>query len=279
MDTTEKQKPQLHPTGIDQWFRCAEKARRIYLEHERGPRSLRMLVGTAVDAGFTHAMRRRLEAGALPPIAESVQVARDSFGSQLQSEQVLVTQDEGSPKVAFGIAADRVVRMSNVLHSWHAPKLQPKAVQRRFVVVLNGFPVDLAGTIDLETDEAQSGGYAVRDLKTTARRPSKQASSLDDNIQLVCYSLAGEVRYGAPPEFTALDYVVDTATRTEMTIVQHAKVFAYDGLFAKIEAVVDILEKGVFPPAPVGGLGCWWCSPTRCEFWDSCKYRSRERQR
>lgn len=257
-------RPQLHATSLN--IQCGEAFRRRYLEGEIIPPGVAALVGSATDRAVTKNLQHKITThGDLLPVEDVAETARDSVVAGWQSG-VKLDADEAAlgPAVVKGHAADKAVRLA-VLHAQQkAPVIQPTHVQRRWTLELRGFPVDLAGTLDIQ--EVGS----VRDTKTSAKAPSEFAAQT--SMQLTAYHLAVGVIDGTPPASVSLDYLVDTKQPKVITLTAVRDRGDYQALLNRVEMIAKAIETGTFLPVSPDH---WMCTPKWCGYFDSCRYALR----
>jgi len=166
-----------------------------------------------------------------------------------------------------GQAIDKAVRLVRCDAQHLAPTIQPLQVEWPWTLDLPEPYQDwsLAGTIDLIEVEGR-----VRDLKTAAKSPSRQAVQSSD--QLTAYALAYQkmVQPDSSVIDVALDHLIDlkqgprAATQHDVRTVDDFRV-----LLARVAAAIDSIRKGVFLPARRTD---WWCSRRWCGYADTCRY-------
>lgn len=259
----DNKKAQLHVSALNMLGFCGEQFRRAYIEKERIPPGVAMLVGTGVDRAVTKNLQNKIDKGELLPVAEVTQEARDTVTNEWASG-VRLDDEEAAVGIAItkGAAVDKAVRLSSLHAVEMAPRLAPTHVQRGWVVELAGFPVDLAGTIDV-----QEGGAAVRDTKTKGKSPSATVAEFDD--QLTMYAMAVKVLDGTAPKSVALDCLIDNKTPVLKSFVSTRDDDDFKALLARTEMAVTIMDKGAFMPVKQTDP---LCSPKYCGYWQTCKY-------
>lgn len=256
-------KPHLSISQLDTLSRCGEQYRRRYIEHEIIPPGVAALVGKATDQSVTRNLGHKIHTKEFLSVEDVAATARDSVTNDWQSG-VKLDPDEAArgATVTRGEAIDKAVRLS-VLHATRtAPTLDPTHVQRKWVVEMAGYPLDLVGVIDI-----QEGARAVRDTKTAAKTPN--ATCADESDQLTAYALAVQVIDGQPPAAVALDYLIDNKTPIAKPFLSTRDGDDFRALLHRVEVAVVAIEKGVFIPARQSD---WWCSPKWCGYHGTCKY-------
>lgn len=262
MHGTASERPQLHVTALNMLARCGEAFRRRYLEGEIIPPGVAAIVGTAVDRAVTLNLERVTRAEPLLPVEAVQEAARDGLEAAWADGVALDVEEVAEGVTAIrGRALDKAVRLARLHAEEVAPRLRPTHVQRRFVIELPGYPLDLAGAIDVVEAEA------IRDTKTSAKTPAADVAERSD--QLTMYALASKVLDGRAPERVALDYLVDLKTPKAATFESTRSSGDFAPLLRRVEAAALAIERGVFFPAPADS---WQCSRRWCGYFDSCPY-------
>jgi hypothetical protein len=264
-----ERKPQLHVSGLEMLSKCGEQYRRVYVEHERAIPGVAMLVGTSTHKSVTKNLGNKIRDGVLLPLEEIKDAARDALVNEWQGGVKLDDDEmkEGIAKVKAA-AIDKAVRLSALHAVKTAPEIRPTHVERHWVVELPGYPVDLAGAMDI-----QEGSLSVRDTKTAAKTPSKTIA--DESLQLTAYALAAKVIDGKCVERVQLDYLIDKAEPEAKAFASTRDDDDFKTLLLRIERAVIATEKGVFIPARETD---WWCSPKYCGFHGSCPFVRQPKQ-
>src|SRR5438876_8700225 len=110
--------------------KCGEQYRLRYIEGEKRPPGIAMLVGKSVDAGVNADMRAKAKAGELLPEEAVLQAARDELDTQWNLG-VALDEDEAAmgPKAVKGQAVDKSVRLARLHHRKIAPKRKPDTLE------------------------------------------------------------------------------------------------------------------------------------------------------
>lgn len=256
-------KPQLHPSGISQLFKCGIQFQFRYLEGRIIPPGVSMVTGTAVDRAVTHNLGHKIETGELLPVAEVVDVARDALVAEWDKGIVLTDEEAASGvKAVQGAAVDKSVRLAGLHATATAPQIEPTHVQRSLAVSLPGCDFDLVGTIDV-----QEGSKSVRDTKTSGKSPA--ADIADVSEQLTLYALMLRATDGKAPDAVHLDYLVDNKVPKAMTVSSTRTDADFRVELQRIETAARVIQSGAFTPAPPDA---WWCSARFCGYSGVCPY-------
>ncbi len=257
-------KPQLHVSGLEMMSKCGEQFFRVYINNEREAPGISLIVGKSTHRVVAKDLKHKIDHKSLLTLEEVKDTARDALVHEWGSTEIRLDPEE----MALGLKAikdqaiDKTVRLSSLHHSILAPVIEPTHVERPWCVELSGYPMDLAGTLDI-----QEGGLAVRDTKTSAKTPNEKIA--EESIQLTTYALAVWVIDGLQVAEVKLDYLIDTKEPKHKTFKSTRDSDDYKTLLARVKAASLAIEKGVFIPARQSD---WWCSAKYCGFFNSCRY-------
>ena len=260
-------KRQIHISGINMFFRCGEQFRRRYIEGEKIPPGISLIIGIATDESVTANLANVIQHEEFLPIEAVRDFARDSVENQFNADEVMLDEDErkeGKKKIK-GRAIDSAVNLSVLHYKEAAPAIKPVAVQKQWVIEADGFPFDIAGTMDVQEKD-----FSIRDTKTSSKTPPKSVADTSD--QLTMYALASWVIDKQMPPKVVLDYLIDLKNRKYKSFesVRTKKDFEY--MLNRIEVFAEALEKEIFLPANSDN---WICNPRWCGYALSCKYYRR----
>src|SRR5688572_33095123 len=87
-------KPHLSFSQLDMLSKCGEQYRRRYVLGERLPPGVAMIVGGAVDKSVNANMTNKKDSGALLPIEQVQDTARDALNSEWERGGVVLQDDE-----------------------------------------------------------------------------------------------------------------------------------------------------------------------------------------
>jgi hypothetical protein len=140
-------------------------------------------------------------------------------------------------------------------------------VQRRFDIDVEGEDIVLIGYMDIDE------GSTVRDTKTTRGFPKED--DVISSSQLTFYAMAKFVLDGKKPDAVMLDYLLDRSRNKRdtapkaVTLISQRDEAHFQALLNRIERAQQVIESGVFMPAPPGS---WWCSESWCGYWNLCPW-------
>jgi len=264
-------KPQLHQSDMDTLSKCGVRYEFRRLKGIISPPGVALLVGTAVHKAAQADLRMKLESKFqdLMPIddmqdlaAETLKKRWESEGCVLQDEEKLVGEKETRNQ-----AINKAVRLAGVYHEDLAPHIMPTHVERKWVIELKGYPMDLSGQMDVQEVDS------IRDLKTGSKAPIKTMA--DNSQQLTVYALAAQIIDGHMPERLLLDHCIQTPKKkkayvaTQQTFRTQADI---QMLLNRLQCYITNIQKGAFIPANTSD---WWCSPKWCGYHSICPYAKR----
>jgi len=245
--------------------RCAEQFRRRYVCGEIIPPGVALIVGSSTHKGIELNMKHRIQTGQLLPLDAVKDMTRDAVMSRWEREGVLLTEIEekkGWRKVRAE-AIDTAVGLGSLHHSALAPIIKPTHVERPWRVVLDGFPYDMTGKIDL-----QEADWII-DTKTAGRTPPEDQIHSDG--QLTVYAMAGNVLDHKAYKLRK-DILIKTKTPKVIQQTTTRDETDYNTILRRVETLSRCVEKGAFPPTDPGN---WVCSPRFCGYHPSCVYVKR----
>jgi hypothetical protein len=257
---------QLHVSGLNMISKCGVQFERRYVNGEKIPPSVAIVIGTATDKSVTADLGHKIETGgALLADGDVQDIARDALKEEWRAG-VKVTEDDQEDGIGSeGGAIDASVKLALLHHKQAAPDICPTHVQRQWTLDVEGLPIQLAGTIDI-----QEGMSAIRDTKTSGKSPAKDAA--DTSLQLTTYALAVRQHDGAVPGMVALDYLVRTKVPKLVQIESQRSEKDFPHLLERVAQASRMIEAGLFMPAPIEA---WWCSAKWCGYHDKCKYAAK----
>ncbi len=256
----------LSYTMYEMFLRCGERVRRRYVLGHRIPPGFAQLRGTGQHSAQRLDLERKLQTGALAPLEEVQDAARDSIASVWDHGSVLLTEEErliGPARVRDRLV-DETLRLATLHHKEAAPLITPQHVEAKLTIRASNLPVPIIGYADVVERD-----LSVIDTKTTGKSPA--AGEADRSDQLVLYSLAVSAHARELSPQQRLDFLVATSSgrttfvrqETRNTKADHARVLA------KMERVWAAMRSGAFPPALPSA---WWCSPKWCGYYQTCPY-------
>ena len=259
-----KSKPQLHYSALNMLFRCGEQFRRRYIENQIIPPGVALIIGQATDHTVNKNLQHKIDTkGELLTIEEIEDIARDQVNNMFQSEVHLDDDEiESGISAIKGKTIDMAVALSGLHARELAPVIQPTHIQRQWVIELDGYPVDLAGTIDI-----QEGEQSIRDTKTKGKSPVADEAEKSD--QLTMYAMAINVLDGKIPDHVYLDFLIKNKTPIVKTLSSIRTEKDFKPLLARIENAIQAIDKGIFVPINSDN---WLCSQKFCGYFRTCSY-------
>ena len=262
-------KPHISATQLEMFWRCAEQYRRRYIEGERIPPAVAMLVGTALHKGAEHNFSQKIESHRDLPAAQIVEAAVAGFDAAQEGGYALTEEEAGrGAKIVLGLAKDQAAALAQCHAAEQAPDYQPVAVEHSTRIVFPQASHDLLGITDLRDNQGR-----VTDLKTAARKMPVAAA--DESTQLTIYAAAYQVDTGEAPKEVRLDVVTKTKKPARQLLRSSRTRADFQALVNRVNVTLATIAAGNFPPASPGS---WQCSPKWCGYWATCKFVNSERQ-
>jgi hypothetical protein len=265
-------KPQLHVSMLEMLSRCGIQFQRRYgarfgcwPEEEIIPPGVALAVGISVHKAVEADLSCKMNTGQLL-LSEAVQDrARDAFGVIYEGGMLFAEDEAVNIQSTVGAGIDQAVALSELHHQELAPRIEPLALEERFVIDMKGWPIDLSGQKDIREKDA------IRDTKTARARPQEGAAK---SLQMSMYCLSEQVERGALPSAVHLDYLVKTKTPKLVTVSAVPDPTWTDPLMRRIERFVEIIKavkegKEAFTPASPGD---WICQEKYCGYAHTCEF-------
>lgn len=268
-------KPQLHISMLDMMSRCGIQFQRRYgyrfdcwPREEILPPGIALATGISVHKTVEANFKRKMESQGLLLDRQAVaDIARDEFHN-IWTAGMMLTEDEITDiKRTYGVNLDQTIALSLLHYDNLAPKINPVAVEEKFVITLKDYPYDLAGKKDIREKDC------LRDTKTKAASPPADAAR---SLQMAMYALSEKVAKRGLPKKVSLDFLI----KTKKPKIEIREAVPDDSwiqpLFRRIERACEIIQsvkegKGHFTPADPES---WICSQAYCGYARTCPYWS-----
>ena len=257
----------ISPSKIRLLQLCGEAFRRKYIEGERTWYGTAAAIGIATHKSAENDLTCKIDMGARLPDEAIADYAADSFELIWDTEEIELTKEEKEDK--FGVhdkSKDQVIRLAELHHKDLAPIINPREVERRLELEVEGFPLTLVGYADVIEDND-----TIRDLKTRGKTP--KATDAQDDIGLQFYSVIQDAN-GERPQELALDVLFKTKTPKLVTVTSPVQ-RDHDATLGRIERAAHIIQSGAYMPAEPTH---WKCSEKFCEFFDACRWGKRRQK-
>lgn len=249
----------ISPSMLNLFCNCQEAFRRRYIEGEKIPPAIAMLVGTGVHKAAEINHKQKINSGLDMPLNDILDAAADGFQEAVEDNGVYYTGSRQELQKELGKAQDQSINLAAVYSKKVAPEISPIAAEFKLQARHPDLELPFLGIVDVLDDN-----NTAMDLKTarTKWRHGKERESLQPDIYR--YLLWQE--YGHDHKFAF-------------------HVMAYDGYTQYIEceqksdigyivniagALLNACKSGVFMPAVPGH---WICQPAYCGYYTSCRAR------
>lgn len=263
-----EKKPRLHQSHLSLMYSCPKAYEYRYVMGIKGPPSGVLVTGSATHKSAEENLRHKMSNGELLAEDEVCDISRDEANRIIGEEGLQPgADDEGSIETVSGKIVDQAIQLSILHHQEVAPNITPISVERTFVLELEGFPVDLAGTMDIEEVNK------VRDIKTYKKSPTQ--NFVDTSLQLSMYGLAKKTIDGMNPEELWLDVLVKTKEPKLKQFCTTRTDADYASLLKRVDLACKQIESGLFQPCSPDN---WMCSQSYCPYWQEiCEFGRRAR--
>lgn len=288
IDQPKPTKPQLHQSHLATLYRCGHKFERIYIRGEKEPPTTPLVIGIATHASIARNLTNKIEKGTLLTREAVQDYSRDEFVKAWQETPIILNKEEqfeGLNKTK-ATCQDATIELSLEHHYSIAPKVNPKAVERKWVLEAPGYPFDMAGTIDIDEivewdfekrEYLKKNLYVIRDTKTKAKNIGQR--EVDTSEQYSFYHFAKYMMDGIMADYVIQDNLIKPTKKRKAFAVSYASIRTADDhevVKERFGQACSVIEKGAFTPANPSD---WWCSKDFCGFAaaGSCKYFNSKR--
>jgi hypothetical protein len=265
-------KVQLHSSMLGMITRCGIQFQRryghrfgIWHEEEIVPPGIALAVGISVHKSVQRNLQNKLETGLLLVPGMVKEAAFETFNEIWVGGMMLTEQEALDQKKTRGAGADQAVNLSLLHHKVMAPKIKPRAVEKKFVIELHDFPMDLAGQMDIvESDK-------IGDVKTMATNKASVKS-----MQMALYAMAFKVEKGELPKVVYHDKLIKTKVpkaEREETVPDDSWTAPLIRRIERFSEIIDAVQSGKQALTPASPTD-WVCTAKYCGYARSCKFWS-----
>jgi len=272
-------KPYVSPSQLNTYTNCGEQYRRRYIEKEIIPPGVAALRGSSVHKGAEANFKQKIESKIDLPKNEIVERAVAEFEGRLKADGVFLDEEEqGRGKaIVLGEEKDTTVRLAGLYADEVAPRYQPTAVEQKIEIELPGSH-NLLGILDLTAeaigaDPDKPSGDGIVDYKTGKK--TKSQGEFDSSPQISLYDLAYRAKHRKAPSFIRIEQLIDTKVPKRVVNATTRSTADFKAAVARVNAMIDGVQKGVFIPA---NAGAWQCSARWCGYWRTCPFVNSERK-
>jgi RecB family exonuclease len=241
----------LSASSVNTFLRCAYQWELAYVYKVKRPPSVRQILGIAAHEAVEVNYRQKIDTYEDLPV-EDVQ---DAFATAYKNLVI----DVEDPEEDTSKAKDSGALVISEYQKTVAPQVQPLFVEEPISFEIEGVPY--SGVVDVVDHDER-----IRDLKTTARKPSGRG---DYGLNMVGYALGYRTVHGGQEQDLILDYMVRTkepyhypVSNGGPTPPEAIKAFA-----DILTTVSGSIKLGSFPPTGLSSGACSWCG-----YAQMCKY-------
>jgi len=239
------------------------------MEGEIIPPAVAMILGRAFHKGAEVNFSQKIDSHVDLPAKDIIDAAAAAFDTDLAGGYVLSEDEQArGAKVVVGEAKDQTVRLAECHATQQAPDYQPVAVEHKSRILFPSASHDLVAITDLRDDRRR-----VTDFKTAARKPP--ADTAHKSTQLTIYAAAYLFDIHEPCSEVRLDVVTKAKAPARHVLRSHRSRAAFQVLIARVNATLNAINKGSFPPA---SPDAWCCSLKWCGYARTCPYFNSERE-
>jgi CRISPR/Cas system-associated exonuclease Cas4 (RecB family) len=260
------------------FLRCPAQFEKRYIHNMIIPPGVSARKGTSVHTGAEHNYKHVVSKGEQAPLDEVQDATHDEFMRLVKDEGVWFSPDElpEKEKILYK-SLDESIQSATFYHKTFAKEDKEIAlVERRLKASIPNGDMILSGKPDVVAD-----GKLI-DIKTAGKRWNPHRE--DYEIQPTIYKLL--LRENGFGDLDAEYRVITNASRKpkskgviwddetkvcgDVRKAERTKEHEL-GLYATIDVITKMLDKGMFPPAPPSS---WWCTPKWCGYFSLCPYVS-----
>lgn len=256
----DKIKPQLHQSHLSMLYRCGTKFGRIVIDGEKEPATIPLIVGTSTHTTVARNLNNTIEKGTLFTKEAVQDYAKDDFMKEWQERPVVFNEEEANQGIqkTKDKAQDQAIQLVTAHHYELAPQIKAVQVERKWVLVANGYDYDLAGMIDIDE------GIDIRDTKTCKTNLGQRI--VDTSEQYTFYALAKYTIDGKLPEYVHQDNIIKPTKRRAAYCTTYKSTRTKDDfevVMRRFDQATKIIKAGIYAPANPQD---WWCSKDFCGF-------------
>jgi hypothetical protein len=250
----------LSVSSISTFIKCPERWRRRYIEGEYEPSGPAALLGSAIHGAEGHNFQLKIDTGEDLPEADVLDIYAEEFDLRVDTTEV-DWRDEKP-----GTVKDAGARILPIYHRITAPKVRPKAVERKYELAFQDVDWTFDGYIDVEEEDD-----GIVDLKVKARALSQADADID--LQPTANLLAKRAEGSPAPEFRfhPLVKVLKPEPKHVQPVVTTRTDQQLDAFITRVYGIAAEMQWRMETDNWAGAVpGSWWCSTRFCGFWDSC---------
>lgn len=253
----------LSHSAIGAFVRCGMVYYWRYIKGVKSPPASAMSFGTSIHAALETNYEQKIHSFKDLPTDVVTDAFRDSW-KEAAKGSIFDPEKEENP----GEMLDEGVMMVEKYQSEVAPKIQPAAVESRFILKVPGLRRAVMGYIDLiDTNDV------VSDHKTSRKVPD--SLTLQKSHQLTIYKMAFRQKHGRDPRGLRYDYLVRKSSKktgkwVEIHPMPVSRSESHEKLFIDTaKTVSNAIDAALFHPNP----DTFICSPMGCGYWSRCMGR------
>ncbi len=249
-------------SSLSMALKCGEQLRRRYFLGQIIPPAVAMGMGRGIHKASEINLKQKVVTKKDIPKTDMIDAARDAFIDCFKNGVYLAPEEVGQKEALLNEAFNKTRLLTELYADTTAFMIEPLTVEDRFLIDIPGVDLPLMGFID-----CVEHGALITDLKATSKSWPKNKIEVD--MQPVFYTIAYKHLYSEQPSFRFMVHVALKRAPKLQQLTWQVTEPQEVALYARIRAVVDMLNKGVFLPANPAD---WWCSPKWCGYYQTCKF-------
>lgn len=245
--------------------RCGEQYRRRYIDGERIPPGIALVVGSAVHEAADVGLSEKLETREDAHEGDVVDAAVTSYDRRIREDGILLTREEkNAAGRLLGEGKDRTVGLARLWRAEVSPEIQPRVIEQKISIDVPELTVPLLGIVDVYEEDG-----TLRDLKTANKKWRQDRA--DSEMQPTLYRELIRREFGTAPSRIVYDVLNDSKNEPRQRIETERSAADFEALVRRARAMVALVHAGLFPPAKPGE---WWCTEKFCGYWWTCPFIS-----
>jgi hypothetical protein len=263
----------LSDSQLNTFFGCGQQYYYRYIEGLIIPPSVALLSGKSVHSAADYNFSQKIESGVDEPLSVLQDVAAETYYKESEDGFFVSEDEKSSAEKIYNKGKDEAVKLVQPLHEKVAPKIQPKFVEKRFEIKIDGLP-PILGFVDLYGTNLETGKPILADIKTAKTKWSQ--SKADIATQPALYQAMTTAHgWETPDEFT-FEVLVKSKEPYHETVTTTRTPDDFWALIKRFRIMDDQIKHGNFLPAEPGH---WRCSPKWCGYWWKCPYIPEHKKR
>ena len=251
---------------FNMFFGCGQQYAFRYEEGIIIPPSVAALSGLSVHGAAQYNFDQKIESGVDEPLSVLQDVAAETYEKKSEDGFFVADDDKSAAEIIYNEGKDEAVKLVQPLRNDFAPTFQPKFVEQKFEIEVDGLP-PILGFVDLYGNDVETGKPKLIDIKTSKTKWSQ--AKADAEIQPTLYqTMVRSHGWDVPSEFN-FEVLVKTKEPRHETVTTTRNEDDFWALIKRFRVMEEQIQAGNFLPAEPGH---WRCSPKWCGYYWMCPY-------